>query len=79
MIQQHSPEPVARMNGIFIPSDYFDSSILEFVDQAMENWRLQGSDPVDAKGLVQVLPFFNFMLIIRSSIVRPQRHFNRPV
>jgi hypothetical protein len=29
-------------------------SILEFVDLAMENWRLLGSDPVHAKELVQV-------------------------
>lgn len=29
--------------------------ILEFVDRAMENWRLQGSDSDDAKGMVQVL------------------------
>ena len=29
--------------------------LLEFVDRAMENWRLQGSDPHEANGLVQVL------------------------
>ena len=59
--------------------DCFDSSILEFVDRAMENWRLQGSDPIDAKGLVQVLPFSHSMLTIRLSIVRLQKHFNHPV
>lgn len=42
--------------------DYSDGRILEFVDRAMENWRLQGSDPIDAKGLVQVLSFFTLML-----------------
>ena len=59
--------------------DCFDSSILEFVDGAMENWRLQGSDPVDAKVLVQVLHFSNAILTIRLSIVRLEKHFNHPV
>ena len=33
--------------------------ILDFVDGAMDNWRLLGSDPSEAKGIVQVsIPLF---------------------
>ena len=55
MIQQHSLERVVQINGIFHSLTCLTTSVLEFVDRAMENWRLLGSDPKDAKGLVQVL------------------------
>jgi hypothetical protein len=37
---------------------------MEFADRAMDNWRLLGSDPNEAKGLVQVAPFHRLRLIL---------------
>jgi hypothetical protein len=49
-------------------------SILEFVDLAMENWRLLGSDPVHAKELAQVhfLEFF----ITKGTLSRNSENFS---
>jgi hypothetical protein len=59
----------------FINSDF---SVLEFVDLAMENWRLLGSDPVHAKELVQV-HFFQFIYNRRYSIEELRKLFSHRV
>ncbi len=78
MIQQHSLERVVQINGIFPFVDCLTRSILEFVDRAMENWRLQGSDPNDAKGLVQVLSPLNSMLTIQALYRATAKTFQSP-